>query len=449
MTHFAAAAAAAAAAMLKGEVCVAAPAIRFCMAAATLRGSIAALLLLVVANCAAVPDVTLVLSFCTSVFDGKGAVVTVHPDATFKIITTFAWPKDVGNDCPSVVNDDVVSFIDKSFAYLDFSTQWGMVLKVDLHNGSIVSSIKPKSSTIFDGFVEFDAFSSSALTGLAGHVEPTGHYCDNGCFSLGHMGLSNGEYTLAADIPYKAIMTGAHLVDYQRGMFFTQASYPLTPQAFCSSDATQLCFLTIDGSSGDVLNVTGPNAWVAYAYMPLPSDQSRALVWAHDCVNADAAAAAASLRLLGSPRQQALHRSAPDCNYAFIHVDIASSSIVANISRVPSSVIVHTTPETSIFTSDGLHLAQASGNAYTGDTQLLVFDVASGQAVVNSNLPGLKEALGVAKDSPFISVSCAFGCMTGRRRVHRRASKLHSRACAGLGHCNCVIVQVWAIATVL
>ena len=120
------------------------------MAAATLRGSLAALLLLAVAHSAAVPDVTLVLSFCTSVFDGKGAVVTVHPDATFKIIATFAWPKDVGNDCPSVVNDDVVSFIDKSFAYLDFSTQWGMVLKVVLHNGSIVSSIKPSWRWIRD-----------------------------------------------------------------------------------------------------------------------------------------------------------------------------------------------------------------------------------------------------------------------------------------------------------
>jgi hypothetical protein len=37
--------------------------------------------------------------------------------------------------------------------------------------------------------------------------------------------------------------------------------------------------------------------------------------------------------------------------------------------------------------------------------QVLVFDVASGQAVVNSNIPGLKEALGVATEAPFISVS--------------------------------------------
>lgn len=375
------------------------------MAATALRFSLAALLLLAVAHSAAVPDVTLVLSYCTSSFDGKGAVVTVHPDATFNIIATFALPKDVGSDCPSVVNDDVVSFIDNSFAYLDFTSQWGIVLKIDLQNGSIASSIKPKSTTIFDGFQEFDSFSSSSLTGLAGHVEASGHYCDNGCFSLGHMRVSDGEYTMSADIPYKAIMTGAHLADHEGGKFFTQASYPLTPQAFCGPDATQLCFVTIDASSGDVLNVTGPNAWVAYAYMQLPTDPNRALVWAHDCIGAHSAAAAASSLAPGAPRGQAPRLAAADCNYAFIHVDIASSSIVANISRVSPSVVVHTTPENSIFSSDGLHLAQASGSAYTGVLQVLVFDVATGHAVVDTDVPGLKEVLGVAKDSPFISVS--------------------------------------------
>jgi hypothetical protein len=351
--------------------------------------------------------VTLVLSFCTSYFDAKGAVVTVHPDSTFHVVSTFAWPKDVGDDCPSVVNDDVVAFVDKSFAYLDFSTQWGMVIKVDLQNGSIVSGVKPKSSTIFDGFVAFDSFTPSALAGLAGHVEPSGHYCENGCFSFGAMDLSTGDYRIAADIPYKAVMTGSHLVDSHRSTFYTQASYPLTPEAFCGSDATQLCFLTIDGSSGEVLNATGPNAWVAYAYMPLAADPGRALVWAHDCVDAGAAAVAASLLAIGAPPPAALPASASDCNFAFLHVDIATSSIVANISRIPKAVVVHTTPEKSVFSPDGAHLAQASGSAYTGALQLLVFDVSSGQAVMNSNIPGLKEALGVATESPFVSVSIA------------------------------------------
>ncbi len=368
----------------------------------------------------AAPGVTLVLSFCTSVFDGKGAVVTVQPDSTFKVIATFAWPAAVGNDCPSVVNDDVVSFIDESFAYLDFSSQWGLVLKVDLRSGSIVSAVKPKSSTIFDGFVEFDSFSPAVLTGLAGHVEPKGHYCDDGCFSLGHMDLSTGEYRLAADVPYKAVMTASHLVDLHRGMFFTQASYPLTPEASCASDATQLCFITIDASSGQVLNVTGPNAYVAYAYTPLP-DQATALVWAHDCISTDAAAAAAA----AARSRSAAPRTAPDCNFAFLHVDIASSSIVANISRVPPAVVLHTTPEKSVFTADGAFLAQASGNAYTGALQLLVLDVATGQALVNSAIPGLKQALGVADESPFISV--------------RRAPLLRpdvASCAAGVGHRN-------------
>jgi hypothetical protein len=306
------------------------------MAAPSLRRLCAAAfvaLLVVVVRSTAAPDVTLVISFCTSYTDGKGAVVTVRPDSSFKIVATFAWPKAVGNDCPSVVNDDVVFFIDHSFAYLDFSTQWGMVLKIDLQNGSIASSLKPKSSTIFDGFIEFDSFSPSALTGLAGHVEPSGHYCENGCFSLGHMDLLSGDYRTAADIPYKAIMTGSHLVDLQRGVFLTQASYPLTPEAYCGPDATQLCFITIDGSSGQVLNATGPNSWVAYAYMML--NASQALVWAHDCINSAAASVAMSLHT-----SRAAPHSAPDCNFAFLHVDITSSAVVANISRIPKSVVV-------------------------------------------------------------------------------------------------------------
>ena len=178
-----------------------------------------------------------------------------------------------------------------------------------------------------------------------------------------------------------------------------------------------------------MLNATGPNAWVAYAYMPLPSDQTRALVWAHDCISADAAAAAAPPRLR-SPLPPPPPPAAADCNYAFIHVDIASSSIVANISRIPPSTIVHTTPTTSAFSPDGLHLAQASGSAYTGALQLLLFDVASGRPLLNTDVPGLKQALGVAQDSPFISVSW--------RDVAAWAAALRLT----------VLGQVWAIATV-
>jgi hypothetical protein len=370
---------------------------------APLRPAILLAAIFIALAAGSIPEVTLVLSFCTSSFEGKGAVVTVRPDSTFKIISTFALPKDIGDDCPSVVNDDVVSFVDQSFAYLDFSTQWGIVLKVDLQSGSLVSIVKPKSSTIFDGFVAFDSFSPSALSGLAGHVEPSGHYCENGCFSFGRMNLSSGVYSLASDIPYKAVMTGSHLVDSHLGLFFTQASYPLTPDAFCGSDAAQLCFLTIDASSGELLNASGPTAWVAYAYMPLIGDPGRALVWAHLCFSAAAAGAAASL-LSGARGHAAPPATAPDCEFAFIHVDIATSSIAANISRIPSSVVVHTTPEKSRFSSDGVHLAQASGSAYTGAIQLLVFDVASGNAVVNTDVPGLKQALGVAAEAPFISV---------------------------------------------
>ena len=122
---------------------------------------------------------------------------------------------------------------------------------------------------------------------------------------------------------------------------------------------------------------------------------------------------------------------------SIIHVDIASSSIVANISRVPPSVVVRTTPQNSIFSSDGLHLAQASGNAYTGVLQVLVFDVATGHAVLDTDVPGLKEVLGVAKDSPFISVSGVFGCINFMSARSPPRLDVSSQIGAGLGYCRC------------
>jgi hypothetical protein len=160
--------------------------------------------------------------------------------------------------------------------------------------------------------------------------------------------------------------------------------------------------------------------------MPLAADPDRALVWAHDCVDAGAAAAASSLLTSGAPLPAALPPSASDCNFAFLQDAVASRSIVANISRIPKDAVVHTTPESSAFSPEGAYLAQVSGNAYTGTLQLLV---ASGQAVVNSNIPGLKEALCVATESPCVSVSiaCCLLCLH---------SLLISLRCGPFHRCN-------------
>ena len=45
-----------------------------------------------------------------------------------------------------------------------------------------------------------------------------------------------------------------------------------------------------------------------------------------------------------------------------------------------------------------------SGNSETGEVQLIVLNTATGAKVLDSTLPGLKGALGVSTQAPFINV---------------------------------------------
>ena len=58
----------------------------------------------------------------------------------------------------------------------------------------------------------------------------------------------------------------------------------------------------------------------------------------------------------------------------------------------------------SAFSSDDLLFATGSGNSETGDMQVLVFDTRTGDVKVNTDLPGLKKALGVSEIAPFIDI---------------------------------------------
>ena len=54
-------------------------------------------------------------------------------------------------------------------------------------------------------------------------------------------------------------MTNVNFV--ANGIFYVQASYPLTDAAACSSDETQQCFVGVDMATGDVKSTVGPNAF--------------------------------------------------------------------------------------------------------------------------------------------------------------------------------------------
>ncbi len=98
--------------------------------------------------------------------------------------------------------------------------------------------------------------------------------------------------------------------------------------------------------------------------------------------------------------------------------DTAAAELVSCFSH---KAVLDTDPSMSAFNQDGSILAQvgglralvavgrtvaaqASGNAETGQFQLLIVDSASGVVTLNSPLPGLREALGVSSDAPFVDV---------------------------------------------
>jgi hypothetical protein len=75
--------------------------------------------------------------------------------------------------------------------------------------------------------------------------------------------------------------------------------------------------------------------------------------------------------------------------------------------------------------------------------QLLVFDVPSGTLQLNTSLPGLKTALGVSKDLPFMCVA-GHGClhthahtMNVQANTHAYTCMLHSLPAHTRRHTHC------------
>lgn len=90
-------------------------------------------------------------------------------------------------------------------------------------------------------------------------------------------------------------------------------------------------------------------------------------------------------------------------DFAFARVNLATgaATLVACMSK---EVSINTNPNTGAFSPDGSLFATGSGNSETGEVQLVVLDTATGAKVLDSQLPGLKKALHVSTQAPFINV---------------------------------------------
>ncbi len=132
--------------------------------------------------------------------------------------------------------------------YFDFTEDFGYVVAVDVKKARLAGYFAPQTDGLFPGFINMYG-TKSALVGVTMTVSEDG-FCSNGCLGYGTVGLQSQNYNAGQLIPFKAGMDDTHYLDQTANKFYLQGSYPLESQWFCSSDETDQCMLTLDGSSG-------------------------------------------------------------------------------------------------------------------------------------------------------------------------------------------------------
>lgn len=178
-------------------------------------------------------------------------------------------------------------------------------------------------------------------------------------------------------------MTNVAYLDADEGVYYIQASYPLEASAYCTAEETDQCMVGLDATTGDIVSNKLANNAEVYMWAPQTKDTSGSI-----------------LAWVNGFDSECKH---PYNDFAFARINpkTAESTLVACI---PKSVTVHTNPNIAAFNADASLFATSSGNSETGEVQLLVFNTATGEVVLETALPGLKKALGVGSVAPFINV---------------------------------------------
>lgn len=337
----------------------------------------------------AVGPVYLTLTYCTSDFTGKGAVLSVDPSTGKYAVVghPFTWPQISSDGCPVQYDPNV--FSSSNLSYLVFPDNFGQTIEVNVAAGTLSRAWNPKDPgfDIFDGFTTLAPLPSGALGGLIPYVTQDG-WCSDGCFQWGTLPLPSAGPAIFSGgpaFPYKAVMTNVGYLDPVTNAFFAQASYPLAPSAGCSTDGTQQCLVAINATSGEVLYTKGPLPFTVYAWSPNTLEDGSLVAWVYgfESVCKD-----------------------PYDDYAFAKVNLATGA-ASLIACIPKGIVVDTDPWIGAFSADGSVYVTGSGNMETGEVQLLAFDVANGALTLNTSLPGLKLTLGVSADMPFIDIWAA------------------------------------------
>jgi len=213
--------------------------------------------------------------------------------------------------------------------------------------------------------------STKQLQGITATVTEGG-FCFDGCLQMGQLSPSTGKYKMQNNLPFKAVMDDSHYLDTINNMYYVQASYDLRTNP-CAPAQSDECLLAISTLTGNLTSSLWTN-YTVYKYAQQMDSNSNILAWVDGfystCNN-------------------------PYNDYAFATVNLKTAKATLG-NCIQHNVTVVMDEWISSFSNDDTLFATGSGDAESGEPQLLVFSVSTGKALVNSKLPGLAKALGAS-----------------------------------------------------
>ena len=312
------------------------------------------------------------LGYCPDPFSSEGAVITIDSDSgNYKIIGRFNWPNQIFG---CLFNYDPTITTKNHTIFLDFTSDFGFFITVDLDKAKVMDTITPKDA-FFLGYINMEYNETSTndfnVVGLTPNVEKNG-LCSDGCFQFGLLN-QNGLYKGLHDVYFKAMMDNAHYWDKESNVYYVQGSYDLNYSHPCAPRQSDLCMISIDVNNGNTLNKIGPNNYTIYQYYYNVSNINNniqdVLVFVEGFDNI------------------CKH---PYNNFGFAKINLVTTDIQL-LTCIDRNITIEFTEYTA-FNNDGTLFAEAVGNTET-TTQVLIIDVNTGMSVVNTDLPGLGRKL--------------------------------------------------------
>lgn len=318
----------------------------------------------------------MLVAYCPTDFTGAAAVVSIDVSTgAYTIDGTFKWPTSLVEGCVADYSPNIWYSTVDSMLWMDFTEDLGVLAAIDLASASIASIVHVKDP-FFTGFETLDVASSSLLLGVSGTVTQSG-LCSDGCFQFGTL-ATDGKYTALENILFKETADDTHLYDVASNTYYAQFGYQLgSPR--CAPAPADECLVAIDAQTGNVTSAIY-TPYEIYGFGHNLDAAGNVLVWANG--------------------GQAICRD-PYNDFLFGTVNMNTAKLTPS-ACIPHNTTVDTDEWVGSFSLDDAYFATASGNSYGDPSQLLIFDVANSQVLINSQLAGLGQALKAAQELVFI-----------------------------------------------